>query len=60
MFGLLTSPHRRISDVKACNRGCVVAVDHNYWISSPLDVLEQLNNKNTAIICYKDHTGKVR
>ena len=59
-FGLLASPRRRISDVKACDRGCVVAVDHYYWICSPLDVLEQLNDKNPAIICAKDHAGKVR
>lgn len=39
-LGLLASPCRRISDIKACDRGCVVAVDHNYRICSPLDVLE--------------------
>lgn len=59
-FGLLASPGGRISDVKASDGRCVVAVNHDYGICSSFDVLEQLDNKNSAITCAKNHAGKVR
>ena len=37
-----------------------MAVNDNNRICSPLDVLEQLNNKYSPIVCSKNHAWKVR
>ena len=37
-----------------------MAVNDNNRICSPLDVLEQLNNKYPSIVCSKNHAWKVR
>jgi len=57
--GLLGLPRNRVSDVESGDGCAIVAVYYAYWVSSAFNILEELEDKNSAVVGPHDHARKV-